>query len=327
MKKIIFLSCLFLASGAAHAAQSGKVIVDSAVVHEFPQAESKPLDQVTKDTVVAVSNLPTEGFYKVRTQSGVVGWISGNDVFIAGANTNAPVVSSPPANRPEIPGSHSPNHKKKRYDDDFASDDSDQKPKVFKDDYRILFMGGLHNLNYGDLPSKFSTAPYNFGLSANDLNLGVGFTFEVQKKMKPGLHVALRLEYLTTSAPEKTLSGGTTTLDVKNAIIPLSVGFVWSPIDHQGFRLGFGGYLGGSFASTTLHDSAIAQDVKYSSLDPTATLVLQGSIGLTRLLALAYELGYRYELPGTTPVSENFGAGFKVNYSGYFARLGLEIRF
>lgn len=69
------LALALLIPAVALGARFAKVDDDNVVVYQGPSEKSDILAKVKKGTRLYASNLPTEGYYKVRTAAGVVGWI------------------------------------------------------------------------------------------------------------------------------------------------------------------------------------------------------------------------------------------------------------
>ncbi len=69
-------------SDLSFAARGGLIEKDQVNVFEMPNQTSRILGQVKKGEGIVVSNLPTNDFYKVRTMSGLVGWIFNNQMVL-----------------------------------------------------------------------------------------------------------------------------------------------------------------------------------------------------------------------------------------------------
>ena len=91
-KTIMVLGVIFISlSGfSSFAAQTAKVVVGSANLLDKPQAGGSVLGTVAQDTSISVSNAATNGFYKSRIPSGVVGWISESDILTGAAPAAKP---------------------------------------------------------------------------------------------------------------------------------------------------------------------------------------------------------------------------------------------
>lgn len=62
----------------AHAARTAVVDVDQTELYRGPQKDSQVLTHLKKGQHVTASNYPTEGYYKVRTVDGTLGWVKAN---------------------------------------------------------------------------------------------------------------------------------------------------------------------------------------------------------------------------------------------------------
>jgi hypothetical protein len=301
---MLFLMLIF--SAKAQAAQTGKVIVPSAKIYVYPQSTSRVVANLKQDQSVTISNVPTEGFFKIRAPNGEMGWISGNDVLAGnGASPAIPSASNTQINRRKaLP------HRPIRED-----------AKSDHEGFRALIGYGIASLSYGGLTSSYSQV----SLPSAKL-LG----FELQFKITNEVYWALRLETLSATTGDTTLNS-TTTQNVTIKEIPVEVGVMWSPISSRKLRLGFGGYLGAvPSASATITQTSGGQvnSVQYSTTEICAAVAAQGVVGLGDAFGVFVDLAYRYDQSGTTPDTNAIGIvpGFKLNYSGITARAGLEIR-
>jgi hypothetical protein len=77
--KVILVFIFFLA-GPCFGARLGKIKSVEVDLYESPSQSSKSLSHLRAGQFVAASNLPTRGFFKVRSASGVVGWITGDAI-------------------------------------------------------------------------------------------------------------------------------------------------------------------------------------------------------------------------------------------------------
>lgn len=288
---VVFGFLLGVANPSAHAAQVGRVVVDQASVREFPQEGSRVVGTVAKDEQVTVSNVPTQGFYKARIKSGQIGWISGNDIFVKSTGRGAT-----PARRGRT--SYQP------------------------EDTRIQVMYGIDKLSYDGLSTAFTTTNLS----------GTSLAIESQFRLSSSWFWSIRAEYHSGSQAELALSA-TETQSISQSIIPVLIGANYTIKQWPTFRLGAGVYLGMAVVSSTTisqTDTAtdLAEEVKYSSLDPCGSLSVTGAYAFSEGLGALLELGYRYHKTGQFPSTDRFGGvdGFAINYSGITARLGLELK-
>jgi uncharacterized protein YgiM (DUF1202 family) len=64
-----------MGSGLSHAARTAVVDVDQTDMLRGPQKSSQVLMHLKKGQRVTASNYPTEGYYKIRTVDGTLGWV------------------------------------------------------------------------------------------------------------------------------------------------------------------------------------------------------------------------------------------------------------
>jgi hypothetical protein len=311
MRKIIGFG-LLVAQGAL-AAQMGNVIVDQASVLEFPQKSAKVITKLKKGMSYPVSNLPTEGYYKIRTTPSETGWISGNDVLVQPGD---PKVQEVPAPASSVEGAG------------VASADSGEevKPDEFWGASTRIQIGiGLHNLSYGGVSS------YVTGTS--DLNFGKDYSIELQRKFFYLLYWALRVESMSSDTGLRMISD-TTSQQITHSSIPVQLGILIHPVHAKKFRIGLGAYIGASLKTYLNIDqvkSGINYHARYNSIDPVATGTIQATYGLGKAFGIFGELGLRIhqtaEMPAVTELtSPSYVPELKINYFGYVIRGGLEIR-
>lgn len=298
MTKAILIFVLMLTS--AHAAQTAKVIVDTASVYDKPQADGVVIGTVLKDTSIAVSNAPTNGFYKSRIPGGAIGWISGNDI-LTGA-----VPAAAEAAKPAETAEAAPPPKKKK------------KEAAVSDHSRIMISGGIQILNNTGFPT---------GVSNEGSKMGFGGTFEMQFKLSDQFYWGGRAEYFTSSSSQVI----STTVDqtLSFTTIPLMVGLMYVPVSNSDFRFGIGLYGGVSLLTSLKVTQATTSEsvsVNYSSSDLCFYGNLQGSYALTSSMSLLGDFGYRIH-NSSYPASADLDVdAFDANFGGLVARLGVEFR-
>lgn len=75
MRKIFFVMGLLLGVSSAYAARTAIVDVDAIDLLTVPKPKAASILKLKKGTKLAASNYPTEGYYKVRTSDGTLGWV------------------------------------------------------------------------------------------------------------------------------------------------------------------------------------------------------------------------------------------------------------
>jgi hypothetical protein len=184
----------------------------------------------------------------------------------------------------------------------------------------------VHDLSYGGLSDHF--------MGAGDLNLGSHYSLEVQRKIFYLLYWGLRAEIMNAETGDQAISA-TTLQRIKSHSVPIQIGFIFHPIHARKFRLGLGLYGGVSLVTYTEIEQTVSSttnSVRYSSIDPVGTAVIQGTYGLGKVLGLFGEIAYRYHSTGTLDTSSVLDSNnpipaFKLNYSGILLKGGLELRF
>jgi len=291
------------------AAQAGKVQVDTANLYEQPQPDSTVIGTVVKDTLIAVSNVQTNGFFKARIPGGVVGWISGNDV-LAGPGV---VDSAGPIPTP-IPkeGNASPVTQKTALPERKKRDDT------VIDHSRVILSGGIQYLANSGFPSV---------IPVTGSQLSEGGALELQFHLAGRFHIAGRVDYFTGSSSQ-VVSGGTQTWSYHS--IPVMAGIIYDPWSKSNFRLSVGAYLGAAFMNTLTLTQASLQPVTYSSTDLCEYLDVQFSYAVSLPFSILVEAGYHIEtasFPAATSTAAIVAPAFKPNFSGPVGRVGVEFRF
>jgi uncharacterized protein YgiM (DUF1202 family) len=316
----VLFGVLFLGTvNPAKAAQVAEVIVPQANVYLYPQASSKVISKLGRGESLAVSNIATEGFYKVRLKNGDMGWVSGNDILSGGSSTSPGTNSADPnAVAPLEPRARkrTPQRRNRSNDEDYAGPSGD-------DSFRLLVGYGVQFASYAGLKDNFD--------GTSGLNPGKHFGIEAQFKMSHAVYWGIRLESMNASATTNLTTDISQTIQVKE--IPVEIGIMWSPVSSHKFRFGLGAYLGAvasgntSIAQTTT-SSQQKKTVEYSTIELCGTLASQFSVGLGERIGLFLEADYRYDQTGKNPDTTIIKAvpGFKLDYSGVLVRAGLELR-
>jgi uncharacterized protein YgiM (DUF1202 family) len=78
MRKLLGWSLALCLVAPAYAARTAIVDVDQTDMLRGPQKDSEVLTHLNKGQHVTASNYPTEGFYKIRTVDGTLGWVKAN---------------------------------------------------------------------------------------------------------------------------------------------------------------------------------------------------------------------------------------------------------
>ena len=177
-------SLLFAPS--AEAARIGTVDIEGTEMYDGPGRGFRLIDKLPKGVQVATSNLPTEGFFKVRTSSGIVGWVSAESLILSDSGAGMdmppplpqqglppPMPGDGPAPQPMMPGPAST-----------APDFRSQKQKNF---VRVRLLGGVTFFNAQELNDR---------LNFDALNTGAHFGGEIGFMFTSDLAMIVRVEHL-----------------------------------------------------------------------------------------------------------------------------------
>jgi hypothetical protein len=100
---------VLLSAYSAFAAKVGTVSGDSVPLYDDPDKGSNSSVSLLNGDVVTISNYPTKGFYKARTENGQIGWIDSSSLLVGeatqGSDVDAPsVAASKGQSTPANPG-------------------------------------------------------------------------------------------------------------------------------------------------------------------------------------------------------------------------------
>lgn len=276
----------------AHAAQTGKVIVDEAAVREFPQEDAKVVAKIARDEVVTVSNQPTSGFFKARVKSGQIGWIAASDLQVKGTKRGAIPIAG-------------------------------RKSAVPPEDLRVMAGYGISMLSYSGLSSAFTTT----GLSPNSFFLEG--QFRISDALFLALRAQYYTGSATSTVTTGTTQLLDTTL--MPVMLGANYTFIRKDAFRLGAGV-YAGLSFGSSTKVTWTTGTVAQTVTYGSTDLCFDLAVQGTWYFIESLGLVADVAYHYQKTGEFPATSNtvFSGGkpgFAINYSGITLRGGLEMRF
>jgi hypothetical protein len=299
---------------------------DQAEVRDTPNNTGNVIETLKKGTSVAASNLPIEGFHKVRTDTGLIGWINADSLELQPppseevmAQSGAPVEEDPPP----------PSDKLAEKKDPIGSRSSVQakqaKPKNTKKMVRIRGFGGIDLFSLSGIVNNFD----NFG---QGYHYGGEFVFN----FSDGFGLVLRGEKMAKSSVlVDSTTGNSYVVDLSS--IPLFFGPEFSILG-SAFSIHFG-ILGGIAPQTSLTSTITAGSNVGSSVSVSAShLAFLGRVNLNwqfnRTFSIFMETGYRYAVtPALTPnttagaAGEIFKSSFSVNLSGPIVSAGVSVGF
>jgi hypothetical protein len=324
LARVLLLAGLVFGGGSiARAAQIARIDVDEAVLLESPRAESQALVKLRKGEYIVVSNYPYEGYYKARSQSGEVGFVSTQNVFII--------------RDPEFLKKHlkqSPETRSLERDHTLVEDPRTGEIRtvvpVGHNDWKVALLGGMTLFPASAINTAGGTAGFIYGFH---------FGLELGVPLNERFAVLLRAESLSKSLRILRSSDGVHTHTYKGSSFPVAAGIEWRVLHESGkFWVNLSALAGAGFSTSF---SSYQVDVAKTALwEGTAlTWMAKGDIGFRfadRWLVF-FEAGYRSlataAITGTgdttangdfqdTTVNPAVWKTFAVDYSGFFVSLG-----
>lgn len=319
-------TCLWLVTAAsAWAARPGRIDVEGAELFEGPGRGYSVLEKLARGTPVAASNYPTEGFYKVRTGSGLVGWVSIDSIVID--DLPDPIEpSKQPLNTPSTADPSNPWRGKSptaTHADYFRN-------RRYSHFLRVRALGGL---------SFFQADELNSFLSFGGLKNGMHVGGEVNFRFTRDIAMVVRVERMS-----KEIAGRDSTTDMvfqmDLSAIPIMTGLEITLTEESNFSSYFG-IMAGIGLSTSLSSTIVGRE------NATTTFLSHNFTGLGRLL-LAYHLtktthffveaGYRLlrtqpQIPSSTGDGKEIwqrGGTFQplsIDLSGVISSVGVALHF
>ncbi len=291
----------------AMAARIARVKVHGSKVYAQPSSSSRVLGTLPRGTVVATANTPKQGYYRMKTKSGLLGWIAADALVFKSSSGSAARGRSGPVDVSV-----------RRYDR-----------------FKVRAIGGMSLFNLSEVNEYLGIDSMKAGLSGG-VELGYAFT--------PRISALLRVERIAKSvtvlSPDETM---TFLLDAVS--LPVMAGVEYQviqkkPSASKGFTLDVA-VLGGMGLGTTLTSTAGDFDEPNETVYGGSTFTVYpkatGNVYISRKFALIGEVGYRIlstasAAPTTTGngATELFAAtppAFAINMSGLVFGVGLSYSF
>ncbi len=295
----VALGASLATADSAWSAQVGTITTENTLVRIHPNDSAMVIGKLPLDEEIPISNLPTNGFYKMRMDNGDIGWVSGRDLKLPMTNADTGFAMPPRASI-----------LKKEFIED-------------EENSRVIVALGLHTFTYTNMPAL---------LQAEAMNSGNNGLLEFQFRMAKLLYWALRTEVFWSTS-SSFLVDTTTAEKVSHFIVPVQLGLHFSPFTFSGFRFGVGAYGGLALLADLGVEQTTPTNVKtatYSApLSPVGTLNFQIDTGLGENTGLLFETALRFHTTGEFPASQTLPTqipAFSADYSGLIIRLGIEIR-
>ena len=287
-------------------------VKDSAEVLPSAAEGSAPIEELSSGARVYTSDRESNGFYKVKTPSGKIGWIKVSDLQFDG------VAESPRSS--QAPSQSSSGRRRGG-----SSGPEKMEIKVFGD--MNLFTLSTLNTSYGI--TQFAN--------------GIGFGGEFWYPVNPQVELGIRIEHLSKAVSvEDDSKSPVLTSDVSTQSTPIMVGAQYQFMNHDRLvisgaaMLGVGMGTGVSATATTTATStvpSVSVTASYSGMPITEFIRLSGAYKVSPNFLLGLELGYRHlDLPAgatitTTSTAKVTGTGSDLNFSGPVVGAGLSYLF
>jgi|GEM_PF-6139241 len=323
---LLLLPIVVLSSGEAVAAKLGRVAIDNAAIIDKPGPGAKIIGRLPKGTVIAAADQPNAGYYRMKSKTGLTGYIAARAVsFGAAPSTSAAAEGTPASPR------------RKRREETAASNHRS---------------GGFMVRAFGDLDMFNSTTAVAAVTELTGLSNGIGLGVELAYALSPSLTGMIRVESITR-AIRATIATGTdtdTSYSISVASLPIMVGAAFNLMEEESLAIDFG-ILAGMGLGTKLTAEATANS---GGAFPTPTNVNTFSksaitfmgkfdlfLKLGSSLSLFAEAGYRMlKAANATRTTAGTGAGLfratngagallavSPNLSGPVIGLGVQLRF
>jgi hypothetical protein len=249
------------------AARPARILTQTAEVFEEPAGDSTVLENLPFDTGVAVSNEPTEGFYKVRTPSGKVGWISGTVLQLEG---EAPETSASPERATGL-------------QDPFSNAR-----------LRVSLMGGGVFSDWVDMNVLFGTTGVTTLVQAGA---------EIEWRFAPRFGLLLRGDWQSSTRVISDLETGAN-FTVVSSSLPLLLGLNAVLVKSSRFELGLGGLLGVSpltwMSTEELPNTSGADPTVASTLGFVGQARLSAALQVVSRFAVVFEGGWGLQITNLT---------------------------
>lgn len=324
----------------ASAAQLGSVQGSGAELKSQPSRVSETIETLKKGEILQLSNFPTQGFYKVRSSSGNVGWVevgslsSGSDDSDAPASPNAVQQDLAPEVSETIEPPTSPAHpatsidlpeRVLRYTD---QSDFPQRVQPSGEERRHPLMSaffGLQNVHLSDL---------NHLLGASPLSWNTDFGVQLDVPLSRHLFWSSRLEHLSGSGSDASYTYSTVST-------PLTSGLSYAIYRKRGSMVRVSALIGVGIATrldATADHQGAPNITEFSSTAFTQLAKLDMIFPVGVRTGFVFEGGYRgLASPSVgASVTGNGSSAFQVNgisrpisidLSGVFFLGGLTLQF
>lgn len=277
---LVGLVCSFF---EAHASRVGRIDVEGVEVFEAPGRGSTVLEVLPRGSRVAASNFPTEGFYKIRTGSGIVGFVSVDSIVVDEMDSVDPT-ARPPMNTqstvdPANPWRGNPS----------PAAQSDNRNRRHISFIRLRGFGSWTLMTAADINAHLSLA--------EGLKNAYGIGGEVNFRFTRDLSMVIRAETISNAVVvhEKQVDKS---LELLASAFPIMAGLEVTLSDERGFSSYFGVMAGIAvntmFQSTVLGTSPEPRETQFVSQNFTGLGRLLFAYHVNKTAHLYAEIGYRF---------------------------------
>lgn len=284
----------FLFACVAFAAQDSTIVSDNSPIHRIPSDQSEIIEYLPMGLEVRVSsNALSGGWYKVRSKTGIYGWV--HERFLSVKKEEEKVAEEEKQKEPKDDGKPKPERDRKWF---------------------IRAMFGFSFMQPGDLNDIFRF---------DELNTGYAVGTEMGMFLSHIIAFSLRLEALSKDVVAKEKDSGFT----YNASIrsyPIMAGFDFFFLKLPSLRLSFG-IFGGVAYSTTFSTEAINLSLPNTFVLKSTPFTSYARLNVTRPLGRIFsvfaEVGYRYlrtEAIGTSGAADINGGVLYLRSGVYQSR-------
>lgn len=291
---------IVLFSFNAHAAKPARVEADAVELLDAPKSTSSVVTTMRKGSALAVSNVPTEGYYKARTSSGDIGWIPVDAIII--------------------------------YDIDQLGEQYKKGVKSSKSSGKWLrfdFLGGAGFFEFTEL---------NSAAGGNVIKGGAQFGGGISFLLGSVFMIGLRAEHITKSFTGTDSATSDQFLFTATSL-PVMGGIGLEFGRDSSFSVELSGYGGMALNNQLLITGSSSGQTLYSSQPLLGLGKLTMNIRLSKTIGFFIEGGYLYYEPKTVSASSTDIASsiiadsdgnfpdIKVDFSGPFAGGGISFSF
>lgn len=302
---LLLFSLMVFPAHVAFAARGAVVDVDSVELRDGPGPQHKAVETLARGAAVTASNQPIEGYFKVRTASGAIGFVQADMLVLQPLPNTLP--------------------------DEAAVRSSAVKARKGPMEVRLKLLGGYNFFSIGDFNELLGADVIRFGYSS-------GGQFELI--LTPALAVVMRAEYLFKNVTARDRVADKT-YDLSVRSLPIMAGVNITLASHSSWS-GYFGLMGGLAQLTQLSATSTSEAepnvTASSAMGYTGMAKLEFVYALGRNFSIIGEGGYRYLTTAQlTPSlvgngSSIFQSGgvdvpISINLSGPFVGFGAGVAF